>query len=349
MNANPAQRVEFGHVSWCPPFQGATIAQENEAFGFDVQYFGDNQCLTSDTFSELRAAAAATTDMRIATGVTNLVTRHPAVVASSIAGVQVVSQGRAICGVGKGDSALGMIGLRPQHHDEFVERMAMLRTYLSGESQRTGSWDSRLQWLDDVDYAPVPLEMMASGPKSLEAAGQLCDRVSLAVGAAPERIAWALDIVYEAAERAGRSRDDVTVGAFVNIVIDDDQTQAADLLRTRVKGWAHMASFPGHDLQTQPEIMRSATRRLRNEYDYAHHDSEVGSPLADLVSAEFAGWFGIGGPRSYVIDRLVELGQLGLRHFNFAALPTGEREMMASAIMPQVRDALGDRTSAAGR
>src|SRR5262245_29585740 len=139
--------IEFGHISWCPPFQGAAIASENEQLGFNTVYFGDNQCLTSDPFSELRAAAAATSRIKLATGVTNLITRHPAALASSIAAVQVASGGRTVCGLGKGDSAVGMIGRGPQTNAEFAERTAMLRTYLAGGVNRLGNWDSRLRWL----------------------------------------------------------------------------------------------------------------------------------------------------------------------------------------------------------
>jgi 5,10-methylenetetrahydromethanopterin reductase len=332
--------TEFGYVSWCPPFQGAVIAADTEKYGFDVQYFGDNQCLTSDTFSELRAAAGATTRLKVATGVTNLVTRHPAVIASSIAGVHVGSDGRAICGVGKGDSALGMIGLGPQGHAEFSQRLPLLKLYLHGGSVDSGGWDSRLEWLSGFpEYTPVPLEMMASGPRSLALAATVCDRISLAVGAAPERIRWALDIVDQALEGSGRSRSDVTIGAFVNVCVRPDRKQAVAELRGRVKGWAHMASFPGHDLGTQPEIMREVTSRLRDGYDYRHHNSEAANPVAALVSDEFAEWFGVGGPADYVGERLADLRDQGIEYINFSALDGSEKETLASNIFPRLRSA----------
>jgi 5,10-methylenetetrahydromethanopterin reductase len=327
-------RIEFGVGSWCPPFQGPVLAAESEAMGFDVQYFGDNQCLTSDPFSELRAAAGATTTIRLATGVTNLVTRHPAVVASAMAAVQVCSGGRAICGVGKGDSALGMIGLGPQRHAEFTERLELLRAYLQGGTTRLGEWDSRLEWLDNVAYEPVPLQVMASGPKSLATAARFCDRISLGVGAAPERIRWALDIVDKSLVAAGRSRDDVTIGAQVNVVIHDDRDRALEQLRGRVKGYAHMASFPGHDLSTQPPIMRDVTSKLRRGYDYKHHNASADNPVAALVSTDFADWFGIGGSINRVVDRLAELASMGLSYFNFPGLLSTEKEQIATTVLP---------------
>src|SRR5579872_3697712 len=118
--------IEFGHGGWAPPFQGATLAREDEELGFDIRYFGENYCFNSDPFAELREAARATRRIKLATGVTNTVTKHPSVVASAMAAVQILSAGRAICGVGKGDSSLGVIGRGPQRHDEFVENTSML-------------------------------------------------------------------------------------------------------------------------------------------------------------------------------------------------------------------------------
>lgn len=330
--------MQFGFVTWCPPFQGAALGAESEELGFDVQYFGDNQCLTSDTFSELRAAAQATTRIKLATGVTNLVTRHPAVVASSMAGVHVASGGRAICGVGKGDSALGMIGLRPQRHAAFSERLRDLKAYLAGATLTADEWPSRLEWLDRFPgYTPVPLEMMASGPKSIALAATVCDRISLAVGAAPERVRWALDLVDAAVDAAGRPRGDVSVGAFVNVSLGADRRQAVARLKGRTKGWAHMASFSGHDLRTQPEVMRAVTERLRDGYDYQHHNADANNPVAEMVSDEFAEWFGIGGPPGYVTERLAGLGDLGIEYLNFSALEPEEKEILASAVFPELR------------
>src|SRR5947209_4116931 len=121
--------IEFGHGTVCQLFQGATLALEDEQLGFDVRYFGDNSCFTPDPVIELFLAARATKTIRLAPGLSNTVTKHPSVVANLIASIQVASGGRAICGIGKGDSAMGVIGRGPQKHDEFVEKATMLRNY----------------------------------------------------------------------------------------------------------------------------------------------------------------------------------------------------------------------------
>jgi 5,10-methylenetetrahydromethanopterin reductase len=344
LRARPGKRetasvIEFGHVSFCPPFQGAAVALEDEQLGFDIRYFGENSCFSSDMFAEMRSAAEATTTIRLAAGATNMVTRHPSVVATSIAAVQVLSGGRAICGVGKGDSAVGVIGREPQRHAEFVEDAKLLRGYLRGETVKLGDFDSRLQWLDGFDFEPVPIEIMASGPRMIRAAAAIADRITLAVGTAPERIAWALDLIDEGLADAGRTRSDIGIGAYVPVALEDDPGRAVDWLKIRVKSSVHMASLGGAKLDEQPERLRALTTRLRDGYDYRHHNNNAGNPLAELVDDDFARWYGIGGPAGYVVERLGELVAAGFSHFMLSALPLEERERLAADVLPAVRAA----------
>ena len=56
-----------------------------------------------------RRGRSVTSRLRLGTAVTNLVTRHPAVVASTFATLHHVSGGRAHIGVGRGDTALELV------------------------------------------------------------------------------------------------------------------------------------------------------------------------------------------------------------------------------------------------
>jgi 5,10-methylenetetrahydromethanopterin reductase len=212
----------------------------------------------------------------------------------------------------------------------------MLRGYLRGETVPAGDWDSRIEWLDGVDYEPVPLEIMCSGPKAIAVAASVADRVTLTVGAAPERVGWALDVLDEGLAAAGRSRDQVEVGAYVGVTVEDDPALAIEQLRIRVKGIAHMAALPGIDLERQPEALRAVTTRLRTAYDYRHHNVEADNPLGQLIEPEFARWFGIGGPPGYVAERLHGLAQAGLSYVFVAGMSGAERERFAAEVMPQL-------------
>ena len=60
----------------------------------------------------------------------------------------------------------------------------------------------------------------------------------------------------------------------------------------------------------------------------------IGAGLADTraIDDEFADWFGLGGPPSYIADRLGELVDLGVRTFGTAFVGR-ERERFAAEVM----------------
>jgi len=301
------RQIEFGTTGFYPPFQGASIAKASEEMGFDVQMFSENHARVPDAFGEMRDAARATQRIKLLCGPMNFVTRDPGVMASGIVPVQVVSEGRAVCGVASGDSAVAAAGRRPQRVSALARDLASLRSYLHGEQvERADGSHSRLEWAVGLAYPPVPIEMVCSGPKAIAVAAGLADRIGLSVGANPDRIAWALRIIDAALADAGRDRGAVRVGAFVPIAVTADRASGRSQIRTRVAGWAHMSSFRGNDLSQQPEIMRRVTSVLRDTYDYRYHhpgrrrrtriprsamrNSVTGSAWAGLRPTSSTGW-----------------------------------------------------------
>src|SRR5215813_12674027 len=91
--------LELGTTGFYPAFSGVERAMLSEEMGFDLQGFSENHSRATDCFGEMRDAARETTRIRLACGPVNFVTRHPGVVAAGIIPIQMVSQGRAICGV----------------------------------------------------------------------------------------------------------------------------------------------------------------------------------------------------------------------------------------------------------
>lgn len=331
-------------LTFAPALGGAALAREAEDLGYDTQLFGVNECQTADVFAELRSAAEATDRIGLGCSVANFVTRHPSVVASAIATVQLASGGRCTCAVGKGDSAVGLVGRAPQRHDEFARDLALLRGYLSGGAVRTGEVDSQLRWLGGTGYTQVPVEVACSGPRTLALAGALADRVALAVGAAPDRIAWAADIVRAGAVAAGRSPTEVQIGAHVPVAIDRSRQRARDELRPSVIGWAHMTSFTRSVVEAQPPILRAVTERVREHYDYRFHslDESRASPLLAVADDEFVDYYGIAGPPSYVTERLLALTELGLTHLTFV-MEGEQKARLAEQVAPALRAAVAGR------
>ena len=282
----------------------------------------DSQNLSGDPYVALTLAAGVTSTLKLATGVTNTSTRHPAATAAAIASVHVASGGRAALGIGRGDSALAHVGFAPAPVGELEAYIRVVRAYLRGEavpfSELTrfahagtrpidslgladAPTDSRLHWLPR-ELDPVPVEVAATGPKVL-AAARHADRVLVAVGADPERVAWARDLAAAPA-----------TGAFVNVVAHKDRDVARDLMRGGLSTFARFNTMHGEQNGPLAEADRDILQTLHASYDMTKH-TQTGSPQANLLTDEFVDRFGIAGPPDYCIDRLRALVDLGIDKF----------------------------------
>jgi 5,10-methylenetetrahydromethanopterin reductase len=305
------------------PGVAVRMAQRAEADGFDGWFVVDSQNLAGDCYVALTQAAAATERIQLGTGVTNPFTRHPAVTASAIASVHAASGGRAVLGIGRGDSALAHLGLAPAPVDVFGRYLAQVQTYLRGEAvgfDELGREDvadvgslglagqpteSRLHWLP-ADLPKVPVTVAATGPKVIDAAARLADRVTFALGADVERVRWGV-------ERARAARPDVELGAFVNVVCHEDIDVARALASGGMSTFARFNVMHGTTHGPMADGSRNLLQDVRGAYDMRRH-TQSGSPQAERLTPEFAEGFAVLGPADRCIERLRALTDLGLTH-----------------------------------
>ena len=150
---------------------------------------------------------------------TNSVTRHAAATATAISSVNRISNGRAVLGIGRGDSALAHLGRAPARLAQFERYLRQLQTYLRGEEVGFDEIDippdvappmselelhdappaSRIGWI--AGGAKVPVEVAASGPKVIALAALHAERVMFTLGADTARLAWGMALVRRRARR----------------------------------------------------------------------------------------------------------------------------------------------------
>ncbi len=333
MTSGPAKSIEFATVGFATPGLAVPMAEAAERDGFDIFLLTDSQCLRGDVYTQLVLCAKATSRIKLGTGVTNPITRHPSVTAASIASVHAESGGRAILGIGRGDSSVLHIGEKPAKMKAYAGYCEELQGYLLGEEVDQKGFPSRLRWFDQVNVGKVPLDMVGSGPKSLALAAAIADRVTLAVGADPERIAWGLEQVRLGAEAASRNPNDIEVGAYVNIAVDSNKNKAIESIKGSVATFAHFSAAIGADFENQPKIMRDVTKRLVTEYNTQHH-TEGTAPHTQYIDETFTEWFAVTGTEEEVVDGLSPLVKQGLSHMYFVG--TG-REGLVKEVMPALR------------
>ncbi len=281
----------------------APLARQAEEWGFDGLLVADSQNLNADVWIELALAAAATERIGLGPGVTNPVTRHPAVTASAAATLQAETGGRAVLGLGRGDSALAQIGRRPVHLAELERALVEVQGYLSGdEVELEDGTRSRIAWLPDPSLPKVPVAVAATGPHVIEIAARHAEHVDFTVGAEPERVRWAV----ETARAAGAP----SLGAYVNVAVHDDRAVARDLVRGSVAIFARFAA-EGAPPDGLSEVTRAGIERLSSSYDESRH-GHAGAAHARELEGEFIDRFALAGPADEVAARVRELAALGI-------------------------------------
>jgi 5,10-methylenetetrahydromethanopterin reductase len=341
--------TRFGIGMEPSPGYTARLAAEIEAMGFDALVCPDTQCLCADPYVELALAAARTSRLHLGTGVTNPFTRDASVTACALATLQIESGGRALCGIGRGDSSAAHIGARNAKTAELRAYVEQLRGYLRGEVVMRGETPSRMRWLEPGELPTVPLDVACTGPATIRMAVEVADQVTFSVGAAPERIRWAIDTALQHRATIGRERASLKIGAFVPLVCDPDEKRAINLARMISGMVAHFAGMKDSPVEHLPPQLKALAERMKSGYDMAHHAQNEGAHL-QMVNDDFVNWFAICGPPGKCIERLGELIGMGLDYVYIlggspVSNPHGARQeamvrqtrLFADAVLPRFR------------
>lgn len=277
-----------------------------EQAGFEHAWFGDSHLIWHETGPYLTAAALATSRLRIGPLVANPVTRHPTVVASAAATLAQLFDGRAVLGLGRGDSAVRTVGLAPMGVEEFGRTLRVIRELCRGEEVRLDGGPVRLSWLTRT----VPVLVAAYGPRVLRLAGELADGIVLQL-ASPGVAAWAVGHARAGAEAAGRHGRELEVVAAAPTYLSNDRAHAL----ARVRGFPATVSNHVRDLlrRYQPDELPAdlvAGMGHIEGYDYrrhGHHDAPHTRAVTDEM-AERLTLIGTPDDCRRKIARLVEAG-----------------------------------------
>ena len=320
------------HLLGADPRDIAAEAERIEADGWYGGIMVDSPCLAPEVWSTLTLCAARTKTLRLTTGATNPITRHPSVTAASAACLQAASNGRAALGIARGDSALATIGASPAKIGKFEHYLTLIQSYLRGESVplaaaaelvvdaprdfdklavATGPVGSQLGWLQHTNQPKVPLEVMATGPKAIEAGARTAEVVILAVGADVNRLKWGMDIAKAAAKAAGR---EIEIGAFLPVVPHPDVAVARRLATPLAGTTGRFSVINKKVVGPATPRQREMLEKLAESYDFNAH-GKVGSHSSGLED-DFIDQFTVVGPPSHCIERIQEIIGLGLTRFN---------------------------------
>jgi 5,10-methylenetetrahydromethanopterin reductase len=183
----------------------------------------------------------------------------------------------------------------------------------------------------------VPVEVVATGPRVLDAAARSADRVLLAVGADLPRVQWAID-------RVRATNADVPIGSFVNVVVHDDPDIGQRLAAGGVATFARFSVMDGRVRTPIDADSEAVLGQVHGAYDMTMH-TRSGSAQAGTLSGDFTDRFAVVGSAEHCIERLRSLIALGIDRLVVvgpsidadAAEAKRSRHQMVTEVVPALR------------
>src|SRR3954451_5420717 len=322
-----------------PPWQRLVeLIVKAESVGFDSGWTYDSPILWQEPYPLISLLVERTERMRIGMCVPNPIPREPAVTASAHAPRQDISGGRIVMGMGRGDSAVRMMGRKPTKIAEFERRLRMIKDLMNGRPVEWEGTEMQLKWA--ADLPENPLYVAGYGPRALGVAGRVGDGVIIQL-ADPAIIEWTLATARRAAEEAGRDPAALRCLVCAPSKVTDDIAQARDEVR-----WfpAMVGNHVADIIRVHGEssdVPRELTDyvKQRDAYDYKDH-SRVGAAHGSFVPDEICDRFCVIGSVQQVVERLRGLEDIGVDEWIVYLMTEGQDETLdayGSEIIPAVK------------
>ncbi len=301
------------------------LTRQAEDGGFHYGWIFDSHILWKEPYPLLTLMAANTRSLRLGTCVTNPAVRDITVTASLFATLNLVSGGRMVLGIGRGDSSRRVLGKRPVSWSELEKAVNTFRALTAGQEIEYEGQPTCIRWA----AGSPPVWIAGYGPKVLDMAGRVADGVILQF-ADPDLISWCIGFVREGARRAGRDFGKIEVMAAAPAWLSNDE----QLARERVRWFPALVSNHVVDLigRYRPEeLPASLTAYVRNrgDYDYQRH-CEVDSDNKSFVTNDVVDRFCLLGPARAQIEKLKVLSSAGVTQFNLYLMSGNEEEQLGA-------------------
>jgi probable F420-dependent oxidoreductase len=308
--------MNFGLVAQtnAPAREVIELARRAEDAGFTHFWTFDSCVLWQEPFVIYSQILARTSTLIVGPMVTNPVTRDWSVTASLFATLNDMYGNRTVCGIGRGDSALRVIGAAPASLGTLGESIGVIKALAEGREASINGHPVTIPW---VREGQLDVLMAAYGPKALAVAGEKADGLIMQL-ADPFIVGWAAEQARGARARAGRDAQGFQIVAAAPAYVGSDLAHQRD--QTRWFGGMvgnHVADIVERYGAESSFVPTALTDYIagRKGYDYSHH-GRADNPDVDFVPDEIVDRFCVLGDVGAHREKLSELGELGVDQFS---------------------------------
>ncbi len=300
------------------------LVRQAENAGFTYCWFYDSHILWRESFIAMAMCMEHTEKMRFGPCVTNPNTRDWSHAASLFASLAKQSNGRFDIGLGRGDSAVRVMGKKPATLAKCEEFISVVKDLVKGQEAQYGDCPNPVTfpWATNYD---LPIWFAAYGPKALSTAGRVADGLILQI-AEPTIVKWLTDSAIKAGNEAGRDMSNFKVmsAAPAHTGSLNKTIEAVKWFPAMVGN--HIADIVekyGSDTDQIPVSLRDYIKN-RKGYDYSKH-GKSDNPYLDFITDDVIKSFCVLGDAEEHIEKLNKLEQAGVTQFNIY-LDNGDEE-----------------------
>ncbi|MGW7418823.1 LLM class F420-dependent oxidoreductase [Streptomyces sp. NPDC054813] len=302
------------------PRTAADQAAALESVGLDTVWVAEAYGFDSPTI--MGYLAARTERMKIGSAILNVYSRTPALIAQTAAGLDAISGGRAIIGLGASGPQV-VEGWHGKAYDKPLGRtrevIELTRRILRRETidhhgitdmPRPGGLGKPLKILTRPVRAEVPLYVASLGPANVRMTAEIADGW-LPTLFIPEKAqdVWGTPLA-EGAARRDPALGPLQIVAGGLLAIGEDAAAARDLVRPRIALYVGGMGAPGKNFYNDLAVAYGYEKeaRLIQELYLAgrHRDA------AAAVPGEFCELISLCGPEGYVRDRIAAFREAGV-------------------------------------
>jgi probable F420-dependent oxidoreductase len=296
-----------------PASRVVELTRKAEDLGFSHAWTFDSHILWQEPYVIHSQMLSATERITVGPFVTNPISRDPSVTASTFATLNDTFGNRTICGIGRGDSVVRVLGRKPTTLRQLEEAMHIIKELAEGRAIDLAGVEVKIPWVKD---GKLDVWMAGYGPKALSLTGRKADGFILQL-ADPVILEWTMKHVHDAAREAGRDPKEVKVCVAAPAYVGDDLAHQRDQCR-----WfggmvgnhvADLVARYGEDSEV-PHALTDYVR-TREGYDYSHH-GRADNRSTDFVPDEIVDRFCILGTVEDHVEKLNGLKDLGVDQFN---------------------------------
>jgi F420-dependent oxidoreductase-like protein len=319
--------------------EAADTVAELEQAGLDLVWVAE--AYGFDGASLMGYLAAKTETVQIASGILPIYTRTPTLIAMTAAGVDALSDGRCVLGLGasgpqviegwhgvKYDAPIGRtreiieVCREVWRREDKLTHQGRYYTMPLPEGEGTGL-GKPLKIIAHPVRSEIPIWVASLGPKNVQMTAEVADGwMPILFDPAKANDVWGEDLAIGAAKRSADLGElQITAGGLV--AIGDDVKGFLDFVRPMVALYVGGMGARGKNFYNT----------LFSRYGYEAEAKEIQDLYLDgkkkeaaaIIPQDFLEAISLCGPEGYVKERIADFAAAGVTHLNVIPVPTGNQ------------------------